>query len=323
MDLVERYLTAVDAQLPREVRADVIPELRDTLLSQLEEKEAELGRAPEHAEIETLLKAYGHPLVVAGRYRRHRQLIGPDVFPFYVVALQWTLGVVLAIQILIGVLGAFDVAAPIRAGERILDEVIPGLLASFAIVTIVFYFIDRAGGGAHLAASWSPRSLRGATPQRPGRSWEILFEMAFEAVFLLFWIGVITLPIGSAIASRSASLVLALNPIWGVLHTPVTVIVAASLAVNLVRLLRPGMLWPIAIARTGVTVASVVVVALLVCSGPIFELSASSRIAEVAPSAALWANLSVKAALVIVAVVGTLDTAGDVWRAWRGQTPAR
>jgi hypothetical protein len=43
MELIERYLQAVKFALPQEQREDIIKELRDNLLSQIEEKEAELG----------------------------------------------------------------------------------------------------------------------------------------------------------------------------------------------------------------------------------------------------------------------------------------
>jgi hypothetical protein len=44
MDLLDRYLAAVAALLPKTQREDIVAELRDTLLNQMEEKEAELGR---------------------------------------------------------------------------------------------------------------------------------------------------------------------------------------------------------------------------------------------------------------------------------------
>src|SRR5690606_19348594 len=44
MALIDRYLFAIKAQLPEAQREDVTAELRDTLLSQAEEREAELGR---------------------------------------------------------------------------------------------------------------------------------------------------------------------------------------------------------------------------------------------------------------------------------------
>jgi hypothetical protein len=41
MDLLDRYLAAVAALLPKTQREDIVAELRDILLNQMEEKEAQ------------------------------------------------------------------------------------------------------------------------------------------------------------------------------------------------------------------------------------------------------------------------------------------
>ena len=46
MDLLDRYLAAVAALLPKAQREDIAAELRDILLTQMEEKEAELCSRP-------------------------------------------------------------------------------------------------------------------------------------------------------------------------------------------------------------------------------------------------------------------------------------
>ena len=44
MEMIERYLQAVKFALPQAEREDIVKELRDSILSQIEEKEATLGR---------------------------------------------------------------------------------------------------------------------------------------------------------------------------------------------------------------------------------------------------------------------------------------
>ena len=67
MDLMERYLNAVAAQLPKDVREDIVAELRDEIMGRLEALEARLGRPATDDEVETLLREVGHPLSVAAR----------------------------------------------------------------------------------------------------------------------------------------------------------------------------------------------------------------------------------------------------------------
>ena len=89
MDMLDHYLDAVAAQLARETRDDIIAELRDTLLSQIEDREATLGRPLTDDEREALLRGMGHPLVVAARYRKGPQtLLGPELFPYWLFAIK-------------------------------------------------------------------------------------------------------------------------------------------------------------------------------------------------------------------------------------------
>src|SRR5271165_6131818 len=77
MELIDRYLQSVRMALPKAERNDVIRELTDEILSQVEEKEAALGRPLNEDEQVDLLKQLGHPLLLAGRYRKQRYLIDP------------------------------------------------------------------------------------------------------------------------------------------------------------------------------------------------------------------------------------------------------
>ena len=77
MDLLERYLQSIRTFLPRKAQDDILRELSENILSQMEEKEAELGRPLTEAEQEEVIKQHGHPIVVAARYGRRQYLIGP------------------------------------------------------------------------------------------------------------------------------------------------------------------------------------------------------------------------------------------------------
>eukprot|EP01030_Chromulinospumella_sphaerica_P030752 gene30752-31308_t len=65
MTLLDQYLKAVAAQLPKAVRDDIVAELKDMILNRLEAKEEELGRPLTEDEQEAILREVGHPLAVA------------------------------------------------------------------------------------------------------------------------------------------------------------------------------------------------------------------------------------------------------------------
>src|ERR1700752_1570407 len=88
MELLDRYLKAVKFWLPSDQKQDIIAELSEDLRSQIDEKESELGRALNNAEIEAILKKSGDPMLVAQRYLPQRYLIGPALFPIYWLILR-------------------------------------------------------------------------------------------------------------------------------------------------------------------------------------------------------------------------------------------
>ena len=59
MDLVERYLNAVRFWLPKAQKQDIISELSEDIRSQVEEREAALGRTLAAADLEAILKEIG------------------------------------------------------------------------------------------------------------------------------------------------------------------------------------------------------------------------------------------------------------------------
>ena len=92
MELIERYLQAVKFALPQPQRDDIIKELRDNILSQVEEKEAELGHPLGEDEQAELLKKLGSPMQLASRYRKQQPMIGATMFPIYWKVLKASLG---------------------------------------------------------------------------------------------------------------------------------------------------------------------------------------------------------------------------------------
>lgn len=234
MDLLERYLGAIARQLPDDQKADVTAELRDLLLSQVEEAEAGLGRAQTREEMEALLIRFGHPLTVAGRYRKVQHLIGPEVFPF------WWAGVKLALLIVAG-LYAVLIAVEIIGGEAatlVGDRAAPSLTAAlvfaFGAVTLVCALIERFGKTA-LLTRWKPRDL----PPPEGRTrsrFDIVIEIATGAVFMAWWTGLIHFQ--NFIPDLGLSIDLA--PVWKTWFWPILGYSVFEMGANLLALFRPG-----------------------------------------------------------------------------------
>jgi hypothetical protein len=192
MDMLSRYLYAVSNDLPKKaVRDDIIAEIADDLQSQIEERESVLGRPLTDDEEAALIKAYGHPRVVAGRYASVPYLIGPDVLPFYLYTLRLVLIVVVAIE-LVG--GAIAAVAENRFNPFLvsLDAAWNSAIYIVGAVTLAFVAIERFNGKKPLlerlgVTRWDPRRLPAApgTALPPVPRFESLIGFIFGVFALL------------------------------------------------------------------------------------------------------------------------------------------
>lgn len=161
MDLVERYLKAVAAQLPKDNRDDIVAELRDEIMGRLEALEARLGRVPTDDEVEALLREVGHPLSVAARYRPGpHALIGPELYPWWMFGLKVGLTVMaavtligLAVRVLVG-----DVYVGQAIGQGI-SSLISGAITVVGLLTAVGFVLERQSKKPDFIAKWRVKDL--------------------------------------------------------------------------------------------------------------------------------------------------------------------
>ena len=234
MDLINRYLAAIARQLPDIQKADVSAELRDVLLSQVEDEEARLGRPQSREELEALLIRFGHPLTVAGRYRKIQHLIGPEVFPFWWAVLKMSLAIVVGVYVVLAVLTVVGGADAARVGDRATPTLTAALLMTLGAVTLVFALIERFGKAAFLNR-WKPGQL----PPASGRSvspFEAGLEIGVGVVFILWWIGFIQFR--NLLPDHALRLDLA--QVWTDWFWPILIFSAYELTANLFALLHPG-----------------------------------------------------------------------------------
>jgi hypothetical protein len=162
VDLIRRYVQAVGKYLPKGQRDDIVQELSANILSQFEDKEAELGRPLNEAERETIIKQHGNPAFVAAGFRQDQRtlafgqvLIGPAVFPFYAVVLSLNLGLTAVVCVVITIAFGKPFLATVPA-------ILTHLLVQFGIVTLIFTVAHK-----HLVSfpdRWDPRNPLAAPP---------------------------------------------------------------------------------------------------------------------------------------------------------------
>jgi HAAS len=235
MMLVDRYVEAVRSHLPRRERDDIAAELRDTLLSKIEEAERAQERPLTDDQVAAILKRYGAPESVAAKYGARAHLIGPEVYPQYRFVVRMVLMVV-------GGVMAIAIAATAVTADRPLAQIgriaMTGLLVAIGnltIFTMIFARLERMAVRPE-PEDWDPRDLIPAVERRTAipRA-EAIGSLVFSVFWLLWWIDV--LPINRWLLwSR---LPLAAAPIWDTLTPLIVTLLVASIGHAAMALLRP------------------------------------------------------------------------------------
>ena len=190
MELLDRYLHAIEFWLAKRQRQDIIAELSEDLRSQIEEKEAEFGRKLQNEEVEAILKRCGSPLAVALRYQPQQYLIGPTLFPIYRFVLALLVAGCVVPQFLVWL--GFLIADPAHRGYPHMENL--GLTVVFFafFTTLGFAILERNGAMQERLNSWNPRKLPAVrNPNRIPRGnslFEIAVVVAFNVWFArIFW----------------------------------------------------------------------------------------------------------------------------------------
>lgn len=266
MDLIDRYLNAVAAQLPQDERADIVAELRDLILSRFEAKEEELGRALTEDEQEAILHEIGHPLVVAARYRKGPDsLVGPELFPYWLFAVKAGLLLMLVVQAVVLFINL--ISGPVDAGQSIAQAfhgffgtslwligaatvvaalfehygVRPNWLTQWRVRDLgAFELADPAAWGASVGAAPRMRAWTGSRARL--KTWpggEYLFSALATGLFVLWWVGVLHFPGLVNLELRGEDAAVTGAPIWTTLYGPILFYAVAQMAVDLASLARP------------------------------------------------------------------------------------
>ena len=237
MDLLERYLQAVRFFLPTSRQDDILRELSENLRSQMEDREEELGRALRDEEIADILRSHGQPMVVAGRYRSRQRLIGPALFPLYVVALKVGLAITLLARV---ATAAIAVLIEGDAASRAIDALIAiprhGLMV-FAWTTLAFAVVDMVQPRLTRGRPWDPRRLPKVLTHEyrieRGHAWfALLLTLACLVLVLL-------IPWAPYLVLGPADAFLALTPIWAAVYIPIVALTLAAFVLRAADVVRP------------------------------------------------------------------------------------
>ncbi len=308
MELVDRYVHAVKRHLPAMQQDDIANELTEDILSQIGDKEGELGRSLTEAEQEAVLKQYGHPYLLAMRYRPQQYLIGPSLFQFYVPALKIALALAFAVQVVV----ALSVGLSQNAPARILGWIarFPGVALQVVFwVTIVFAVADYWQAKLHLFDKWSPRTLPAVTrTTRPAKPVGLVIEVVANLIFIAWWLAIPSYPF---LMLGPASAFLGFSPAWSRVYYAAFVPGIVGTVLLLVNLLRPTWTWLPRVRSLTTNVLGLFVVSVAINAGAlVVPLQGSADLARLVKGI----NDITSAVLVIISLITMAQVIADVYR---------
>ncbi len=243
-ELVERYLQAVRFWLPKTDRqGDLIAELGEDLRSQMEDREAELGRQLTQDETSEILKRCGAPMVVAFQMGPKRHLIGPALFPVYWCVMKLVL-LWIQLPVFIFIVGPINVANSGAWGTGIaatIGDLWSAMFIAAGVITLVFAILERTHAVSAATCKWDPLKLPPVPVQvrKPSRV-EVFFQLVF-AVFGFVWL--LLIPQHPFLILGPAAFFLKAAPGMHVFYMPILLLTVLSIFRPAITLARPYWTW--------------------------------------------------------------------------------
>src|SRR5215472_12618199 len=332
MDLVDRYLKAVENALPAAQREDILSELSEDIQSEMEDKQNELGRALTEEEQQALLKQRGNPLLLAARYRQDhrllaigRQLIGPVLFPFYVKVLSFNLGLTFAIIAAIFI--ALAVSGQKIGFHDIVSTCLLQLFIQLGIVTLIFSLVEK-----HLSKHpdrWDLGGFRGGLRIGLKVQKNIGVQIPvgtpnvsrFESVSIIVASGVALAWITEVqrypfLILGPAAAFLKLAPIWYQVYFPIVLLTVAEIVRATINLVRPDWTLFRAVYSVFVHCGGLAVVYFLIKASS-WVMAVDSAVGEYARTVGI-VNQIIYYALLITGIFSTVMLVVRVTRLIRG-----
>jgi hypothetical protein len=330
MDLVERYIEAVKFWLPAKLKDDVAAELKDDIASEIEEAEREKGRKLTEDEVAALLKARGRPLLVASRYLPQHSLIGPELYPLYILVLKIVAAICLIPPIIVGLIWAID--NPNFAPPSVVSEPFNSLLTSFAIVTLIFAVIERKGINPAKQESWNPKSLppvsRRGRIKRSTSIGDIISNLVLVGLFLLGYLSITTygMPPSLVISGGHVAVTdqllhghITVSPEWVPYWQFIIVVAVVEIGFSAANLFHPYWTVPRALFRMAIDLVKTAAFCWLLASHLLRELVVQGLPPDAAPHLLALSDAAARLAQQIGIVMAFFIVIAAMWRMWEAR----
>jgi hypothetical protein len=240
MELLDRYITAVNEELDSADKVDLCKEIRANILDELDEHEDNGADT-----LKTILERNGSPAECAQKYAPRAPLIAGENMPLFKTSLKHAAAIVLVFSLIktVGGMLQSDSLSPIRLILQTLGSFLETMAIVALVVTIAFYYL---GKGAQLSVwrekQWSIDKLPHFPQARVKLSDTFTDLSTASFLLLILWTGLWMTP------EAQSSLVVSLVPELEQWRIILTIVCVASGLFALYRLSQPSWkLWSLGV----------------------------------------------------------------------------
>jgi hypothetical protein len=193
--LIDRYLSAVSDLLPTKLRKDTVAEISSLIQDALDDRSKSEGRAVDDKMIADVLKQFGPPEKIVAPYLPEKYLIGPRLYPIFMLVLRIALPIIAVLAVIGFFVGHHQI--PLATSEELFSSistgigtVITALITAFGNIVIIFAILQWLLPEFRLPAKeseWDPHSLKAISqPDRVKRG-ELIVEIVFTLIALIIF----------------------------------------------------------------------------------------------------------------------------------------
>jgi hypothetical protein len=146
---------------------------------------------------------------------------------------------------------------------------------------------------------------------------ESLVGLVVSLTFLVWWTG--RLNVAPMDTYEGASVRFAAAPIWSALYYPILLVLAATVALHLIDLIRPWRTFAVTVANIAAAAAAAVIVILLLRAGHFIDVTGAPEHAAQLARADWGFNLAIRVTISIIGIVSLCEILYELWRLSRAR----
>jgi hypothetical protein len=322
MNLLEAYVHEVGQHLPRKGRADLEAEIHSLIADTLDARAAETGRPVDEALTVEVLKEFGSPQKMAANYTAPRYLVGPRLYPFFLMVIK----IVASVLVVLGLIKlGFDIGQQGDSIRRIVEitgqnfvDLATSLLAALGNIVFVFAILEYFLKADPLEEKdWNPRDLKTVEETDKVNPFFMVLGIVFHALLILVFnfypqfVGIIGFTEnGPQFAALLSDAFFAYLP-W------LTALWALNIALCAVLLGRGRHTLATQLFEVAVSIATIVLLLIMAAGAPIIHLTVATLGVELVEGLQpLLPQLytGVRSLLIIIALLEGLDVVKFLWK---------